>query len=943
MKSRWIPLVTLLLYFSFMTLSWAQSQSGTAEPPEAIDLQNFDERVGMRGLGEGWSFYWHKLLTPSDSLPAADLLVDLPHLWSSAELSNGQKLDAQGYATYRRVIKNLQPREGGYQLGMKGAFSAFKLFIYPVSAPDQVQMAQSGVVDPTHSKGARKVAVIPLNPQQVTDYVILLHVGNSEYGMAGAFYPVEIATGQNYTNFLEIEGLINAVGMGAMLAVGIYSLMMWVRRRSDLPALALAVVSLAAFFRVLSTCPFMLNYFDESWYTLLYRLEYASMPLGVGSYMAFLMTSFRSDRPYMFGKILISINAAFFVITWITPVMFFSKILPLYQIEILISGCVYIWLVAQALMKKVSGAQLVLAGVLLICTAFVYDIASANNKGGVIFVTPLAVMVFLILQSQVIALRAALTHQKSEELAVELQGKNEEITFFNKNLEKLVAVKTYEIRSLLDHIPQGVCSIEAGGVLAKDYSAHLVDILGTDLIAGQKFEKIVLNPSNLTSDIKDQIIQSISSVIGENELNFELNIDKFPAEICYRVNNEEKFLKVTWNVQVDEQKTVQRLLLTLLDISQEKIFEQKAHEQARLLEMVKELIDISAERAAQFFSTGLPLLQENQRLIDNAELNHASVRLLFVNAHTVKGAARTLQLKSLAAAVHHAEDGYAAILKGAPIQPKQLSQDCKKAIDIFNSYIYVNREKLNRTEDLSKLTIERDFIEHQYFVLKDLVEAPNPTVHNLMRTIRDHSDALTTMIFEQLNVVLESYVERAAKIARDVGKPEPLMTFDVIPIPINPEAKVLIEKCMVHILRNALDHGLEPADERRAKLKPVQGKIQVKAERVNHDLQFTIEDDGRGLAIEKLREKGLAAGILRPDSSLDEVAELIFHTGMTTSSGVSNISGRGIGMEAVRRFLNEAGGTIHVKLGEETTEPGYYHFQLKILFPYRHKRGENAA
>jgi signal transduction histidine kinase len=943
MKSRWIPLFTLLLGIHILLGTWAGAQPASAEP-EAIDLGNFDERVGMMGLGQGWAFYWQKLLQPSDPLPEADLQVDLPHLWSTEQLANGEKMSAKGFATYRKVLRNLQPRAGGYQLGMKGAFSAFKLFVYPVSAADQFMVAESGVVDPTQSKGARKVAVIHLNPETASDYVVLLQVGNSEYAMAGAYYPVEIATGHHYTWFLEMEGLINTAGLGAMVAIGIYSFMMWFRRRSDKPALALAVVSFAAFFRVLSTCPFLLNYFDSGWYALLYRIEYATMPMGVGSYMAFLIASFKTGQRFMLGRVLIGVNAALFLMTCITPVMFFSSVLPLYQIVVLICGCVYIWLVAQALLNKVLGSRLVLAGVLLICTAFVYDIMSANNQGGVIYVTPLAVVFFLILQSQMIALRAALTHQKSEELAVELQHKNEEITFFNRNLEKMVAVKTYEIRSLLDHIPQGVVSIETGGVLAKDYSAHLVDILGTEMIAGQKFEKVLLNQTTLTADAKDQIIQSIASVIGENELNFELNIDKFPTEVCYRSQNEEKYLKVTWNVQVDEQKTVQRLLLTLLDVSQEKIFEQKAQEQARLLEMVKELIDVSAERTAQFFSTGLPLLQENQRLIDNADLNHANLRLLFVNAHTVKGAARSLQLKSLAAAVHHAEDGYAAILKGAPIQQKQLSQDCKKAIDVFNSYIYVNREKLNRTEDLSKLTIEREFLENQYFVLKDLVETPNPTIHNLMRTIRDHSDALTTMIFEQLNVVLESYVERAAKIARDVGKPEPEMSFDVIPVPINPEAKVLIEKCMVHILRNALDHGLESAEERRSKLKPVQGKIHIKAERVDRHLRFTIEDDGRGLAIDKLREKGLAAGLLHSGSSLEAVAELIFHTGMTTATGVSNISGRGIGMEAVRRFLDEAGGSIQVRLGHEAGEPGYYHFQLQILFPYRPiRRSESAA
>lgn len=943
MKCRLVPLSLYLLCFSLLMLITSRSAAAD-EKLHDVDISFLDAKVGSVTLGHGWAFHWKQLLKPSDAVPASDLLVDLPHLWSASELSNGEKLKAAGFATYRKVIRNVQPQTEGYEIGMKGALTAFRLFVYPVDRPAEAQIIEAGDVNPSNSRGTRKVGIIRLHPEQPTDYVVLLQVGNSEYAMAGAFYPVEIAVGNRFSRSLEIEGLINTGGLGAMIAIGIYSFMMWYRRRSDLPAQALAVVSFAAFLRVLSTCPFLLHYFDDHWYATLIRIEYSSMAMGVGSYMAFLISSFQSGRRFILGKSLVWICVSLFLMTFLTPVMFFTSLLPLYQLVILISGCVYIWLVIKAVLQRVSGARLVLAGVLLICTSFVYDIANANRQGGTIFITPLAVVAFLVLQSQVIALRAALTHQKSEELAVELQAKNEEITFFNRNLEKLVAAKTYEIRSLLDHIPQGVCSIEAGGILAKDYSAHLVDILETDLIAGQKFEKVVLNRSHFTADVKDQILQSIGSMIGENELNFELNSNKFPTEIAYRVDGGEKFLKATWNAQLDEDKSVQRLLLTLLDVSQEKVFEQKAQEQARLLEMVKELIDIPAERAAQFFSTGLPLLQENQRLIDNAEINHGSLRLLFVNAHTVKGAARSLQLKALAAAVHLAEDGYAAMLKGTPIPQKKLSQDCKHAIDILNSYIFVNREKLNRTEDLSKLTIERDFIEKQYFVLKDLVETPNPTVNNLMRTIRDHSDALTNMIFEQLSMVLESYKERAVKIARDVGKPEPELILDVMPIPINPEAKVLIEKCMVHILRNAIDHGLESAEERQAKRKPVNGKIWIRADHVDSDLQFVIEDDGRGMAISKLREKGLAAGILNPASTTEDIAEIIFQTGMSTAQSVSSISGRGIGMEAIRRFLTEAGGSIHVKLGEETNETGYYRFQLLIRVPYRqHKRAEQVA
>ncbi len=137
----------------------------------------------------------------------------------------------------------------------------------------------------------------------------------------------------------------------------------------------------------------------------------------------------------------------------------------------------------------------------------------------------------------------AVTYRKSVQQSETLEEKNKEITFFNKNLEKLVDHKTREVRALLDYIPQGVLSLTQDGMISKDFSAHLVHILGTDVIGQQSFKTLVLDRCEMSSDQRDQIWQSILSIVGEEEFNFEANAGKLPLEMSYRGAKDEKFLR----------------------------------------------------------------------------------------------------------------------------------------------------------------------------------------------------------------------------------------------------------------------------------------------------------------------------------------------------------------------------------------------------------------
>jgi two-component system chemotaxis sensor kinase CheA len=130
--------------------------------------------------------------------------------------------------------------------------------------------------------------------------------------------------------------------------------------------------------------------------------------------------------------------------------------------------------------------------------------------------------------------------------------------------------------------------------------------------------------------------------------------------------------------------------------------------------------------------------------------------------------------------------------------------------------------------------------------------------------------------------------------------------------------KTVIEKVtdpLTHLVRNAVDHGLELPEERAAAGKSPEGVVEVKAYQQGGNIYVEVVDDGRGIDLERVRESAASMGLIRPDETLSEEAalELLFQPGISTATRVSEISGRGVGMDVVRRNLEALGGSIAIQ------------------------------
>ncbi len=527
--------------------------------------------------------------------------------------------------------------------------------------------------------------------------------------------------------------------------------------------------------------------------------------------------------------------------------------------------------------------------------------------------------------------------KKIEQQITALERAGAELRDINENLEQKVQLKTQEVRNLLDHIPQGVFTIEAGLIISPQYSSQLTELLGREDLAGKTFAEVFLAGTRLSSDEKDRILQSLTASIGTDAVSFFVNAGHLPAELEYSLYPQNsKVFGVTWNIEADADNVGRRILVTVLDITQAKIFEVELNQRERVLLLVKELIECGAESFAKFLGTSGPLLAESEKIIESNQFDSAMMRLLFLNAHTAKGAARTLGLSLLSNVIHEAENYYTAVIKyNAPMDPARIKLDMTEIRRVFDAYLRTDRDTLGRLDKHNRVEIDKGFLEaHCLRMLqmerqlrsKDDPEKATAALASLEQMVQ--------LIYNSLPFIVEDCLSQSEKIAKDLGKPVPALQCDLINIAIPKAVEDVLRKVSVHLIRNAMDHGIESAEERLKQGKDPRGRLYVHANLERRVLTVTLQDDGRGLNISRLRHLARSRGTLKPEASDFEVAQTIFGYGTSTSSSISEVSGRGIGMDAVKHFIEDIGGHIVIEfLQDQKKAEGYLAFQTKLIFP----------
>jgi two-component system chemotaxis sensor kinase CheA len=193
-----------------------------------------------------------------------------------------------------------------------------------------------------------------------------------------------------------------------------------------------------------------------------------------------------------------------------------------------------------------------------------------------------------------------------------------------------------------------------------------------------------------------------------------------------------------------------------------------------------------------------------------------------------------------------------------------------------------------------------------------------------MQDLTRSSQALQAMVMQVRMIPVESVFMRFPRLVRDLSSKLGKQVELVLTGKETELDRTVIEALgdpIVHLVRNSLDHGLETAEQRVGAGKPATGTLELAARHAGGNVVITVRDDGRGIDPARVAAKAAERGLIAPDAvaSVDmaQAVELLFSAGFSTADTISDVSGRGVGMDSVRTTIRELGGEV-----ELTSEPG---------------------
>ncbi|VVQ15574.1 Sensor histidine kinase RcsC [Pseudomonas fluorescens] len=217
--------------------------------------------------------------------------------------------------------------------------------------------------------------------------------------------------------------------------------------------------------------------------------------------------------------------------------------------------------------------------------------------------------------------------------------------------------------------------------------------------------------------------------------------------------------------------------------------------------------------------------------------------------------------------------------------------------------------------------------------LKETLDRRNQDAENLLQQQGRINTELQEGLMRTRMVPFERMLPRLKRIVRQVSEE---LGKDVEFLVGNAEGEMdrnVLERMaapLEHMLRNAVDHGLESAEVRVAAGKPAQGRISLELLREGGDIIFDIRDDGAGVPLDAVRRKAIKRGLLDPDSEISDrdVLQFILQPGFSTAEKITQISGRGVGMDVVHEEVRQLGGSMSID-----SVPGQgVHFRIRLPF-----------
>ncbi len=466
------------------------------------------------------------------------------------------------------------------------------------------------------------------------------------------------------------------------------------------------------------------------------------------------------------------------------------------------------------------------------------------------------------------------------------------------HLNKTIQESKNKISVLLDNAGQGFLTFDTNFIVDDEYSKECIKILGNDIVS-----KDITDLLFRDTDKKEFFKSTLTFLLQEkNEIKRKSIISLLPQIIILN----RKAIRIEYKV-IEESY----FMLILTNITSQKKLENKVKKEQETLKMIVAIVS-EPEMFFDVKNDYSNFINSYAKLIDMNKTPLHNISSIYRTIHTFKGTFSQLYIQNIVAFLHQLESKISHLQSLTTSTNKELLElldksDFHKSLDSSFNII---------KEVLGDEFLESDnFIKIDYLDIIDLQEKIQKVLGKLKETTPECYDLLCqvqNLSSTKLISLLHPYIASTKQLAQRLEKE--IYDFEIIGdsnFALQDQYKPFI-KSLIHVFRNCVDHGIEKPEVRVEKNKDELGTIACNFKLEDDHLYISISDDGTGIDLEKLKLKLEEKGVDISNLSDNEIYQFIFDDNFTTRETLSEISGRGVGMSALKSEVDKLGGVINI-------------------------------
>jgi signal transduction histidine kinase len=728
-------------------------------------------------------------------------------------------------------------------------------------------------------------------------------VSNFHHFQGGFNGEISLRNSNVFESELVLKLAFDLFLIGALVITGLYYMGVFGLRTEERSPLYFGLFCLIMSLRTsfLNSNFFMMALPDFDW-ELFHRMDFLTLAISPLLFSAYM----RNLYPREFSKKILNgvftVSLVFSLLTVFLSVYRLTGLLTYYQLLILFVCFYVIFTLVMAAIHRQNGAEEMLLGCTILVATVINDILNAQSVINTGYIAGYGLLAFFFSQSYVIS-RVFIKALRTS-------------VVLSRNLEIEVNDQTSEIRDLLDNTGQGILSFDSSMTINQHTSKSTFYIFGK-AVSGENILELMF------PEEKAEIVGYLEIIFQSNG-KLKLVKDLLPTEYCR--NN--RYYHISFRWIPPGKKTPARVMVVLTDVTIKRKLEKMLEKDEQ---RNQKIIQIAVDRHGflGFYNNIQKHLADIKSCLKR-ETEAIDIVKIARDLHTIKGGLAGYSFFEVAAIAHQAESMMEKVMNG---QETLLQQHIDSLLSYTDKLATKFEESIVELGDL----VPKQFLSIGnmpfYRISEEKIESLEHFLQDKLPDNPELDQMMTDLRKQPVRNLVKKVASDAKNIAFQLGKQIEVEysgeDIKIIHAPLNGFFSTLI-----HLVRNAVDHGIEHPVERTKLGKPETGRLAIDITLQNRIFKFVFADDGRGLNVNELKNQALEKGLLTPEQALllddDEARLLIFKPGLTTRKELTGLSGRGLGMNAVAESVKELGGTITIN-----SQPGkgtVFSFSIPVSF-----------